>query len=142
MKERAEKSKKQVEAIVLDQEALQQTQKLAKHPEHQGKPCLRVYLEGKGCDGFTYGVCFDQKLPNDYVFPHPFVDETINLVCDPDSYQFIRGSSITFVNDERGAGYVVDNPRHKRFRGKFYKKKIWQQRLEDKRKEIEAEQSD
>jgi iron-sulfur cluster insertion protein len=123
--------------ITIDQSALEQTQTLAALEEHKDSPCLRVYLEGKGCDGFTYGVAFDKKTEKDYVFPQSHGGYSIELICDPDSYMFVKGSTITFVNDMRGAGYVVENPRHKRFRGKFYKKKVWQDRLLEKRDQME-----
>lgn len=124
-------------SITLDEHALKQTEVLARHPEHEGKPCLRVYLEGKGCDGFSYGVAFDNKNEEDLCFPQTLDGYTIDLICDKDSIQFIKGATITFVNDMRGAGYVVENPRHNRFRGKFYKKKVWQDRLIEKRQKME-----
>jgi iron-sulfur cluster assembly accessory protein len=90
----------------------------------QGMP-LRVYLSGKGCDGFEYGVCFDQQDPGDRVFEFG----NVTLVCDPETFKFIAGSTVNFVDDERGRGFVVENPRHKQFRGKFYKRKGWEERL-------------
>ena len=47
---------------------------LSKALEIQNKtPCwfgmdLRLYLDGKGCDGFFYGVTFDNKTPEDLIF--------------------------------------------------------------------------
>ena len=109
--------------ITMDELAIKQTQVLAALDEHEGKLFLRVYLEGKGCDGFTYGVAFDTKNDDDLVFPQEHEGYKIDLICDPDSFQFLKSATITFVNDMRGVGYVVENPRHKRFQGKFYKKK-------------------
>ena len=126
----------ELKPINLDELAMTQTEKLAQLEEHKDKACLRVYLEGKGCDGFTYGVAFDNKNQDDMVFPQEFDGYKIDLICDPDSYQFVKGSTITFANDMRGVGYVVENPRHKRFRGKFYKKKVWQDRLLEKREQM------
>lgn len=94
------------------------------NPEWQTMP-LRVYLSGKGCDGFDYGVCFDQRDPGD----HFFTQDSIEFVCDPETFKFIAGATIDFVDDERGRGFVVENPRHKQFRGKFYKRKGWEERL-------------
>ena len=33
---------------------------------------LRLYIEGKGCDGFIYGVTFDNKADDDLCFPFTF----------------------------------------------------------------------
>ena len=95
-------------------------------PEWGATP-LRVYLAGKGCDGFEYGVCFDQRDPGD----HFFSQESIDLVCDTETFKFIAGATIDFVDDDRGRGFIVENPRHKQFRGKFYKRKGWEERLKN-----------
>jgi len=88
--------------------------------------CLRVYIDGKGCDGFYYGVTFDAKTPGDFVF-HA---EAIELIVDPKSLYFLYGSTIDWVSDDRGTGFIVNNPNHERYRGKFYKKKAWTEALE------------
>lgn len=89
---------------------------------------LRLYLEGKGCDGFYYGVSFDAKTPDDVVFAHQGLD----LVVDKQSLRFLFGATITWIDDERGQGFLVDNPGHRRYRGKFFKRKAWQEALTSK----------
>lgn len=117
------------ETILLTPEAITMAHKLAtEDPERQGKS-LRLYLDGKGCDGFYYGVAFDEALPDDLHFPQGDVD----LVIDRDSFEFCAGSKIEWVDDERGQGFLVDNPNQRKFRGKFYKRKSWQERLQAKR---------
>lgn len=93
-------------------------------PEFQHKS-LRVYIDGKGCDGFEYGVTFDEPTAEDYVSQQG----ELELIVDKDTHQFVVGSSLEWVDDERGKGFVVENPNHKKFRGKFFKRKSWQQRL-------------
>ncbi len=87
--------------------------------------CLRVYLAGKGCDGFDYGVCFDQKEESDLTQDLG----SIVVISDPETLKFVDGSTITWVEDERGKGFLVENPKHKKFRGKFFKRKNWEQNL-------------
>ena len=89
---------------------------------------LRVYLCGKGCDGFEYGVTFDQKEPDDIEFSIQ-AEEPFSVICDPPAFEFVKGSSITWIDDDRGKGFLIENPRHKKFRGKFYKRKFWQEKL-------------
>jgi iron-sulfur cluster assembly accessory protein len=86
---------------------------------------LRLYIEGKGCDGFYYGVTFDSPQEKDY----HFTQDKVELVVDPDTLQYCEGSKIDWVDDERGTGFLVDNPKHRQFRGKFYKRKTWQEKL-------------
>jgi len=87
---------------------------------------LRVYLAGKGCDGFEYGVTFDQRMTEDLAFK---VSDRLSVICDPSSIEFLQGSTIDWVDDERGRGFLVQNPNHRKFRGKFYKKTEWKTKL-------------
>ena len=93
--------------------------------EYQGKD-LRIYLAGKHCDGFEYGVAFDHRDNGDSIIA---VEKTFSLICDTQTFEFVRGSTIDWVDDERGRGYLVMNPNHKKFRGKFYKKSEWKSKL-------------
>ncbi len=86
---------------------------------------LRIYLAGKGCDGFNYGVSFDEKIEGDIEIDL----EGLKLVVDEKTLPFVKGSSLEWVDDERGKGFVVSNPNHRKFRGKFFKKKNWQESL-------------
>ena len=86
---------------------------------------LRVYIDGKGCDGFYYGVSFDPPTAQDQTF----ACGDLTIVVDPDSYRFIAGSHVIWVDDERGKGFLVENPRHRQFRGKFYKRPAWQDEM-------------
>lgn len=114
-------------SLTLTDAALTAARSLANsNPDFAGK-YLRVYLSGKGCDGFDYGVTFDVTQAGDRTFD---CSDDIKLVCDERSLQFVDGSSIDWVDDERGRGFLVNNPNHKKFRGKFYKKEAWRQKLE------------
>ena len=92
--------------------------------EWAGKP-LRLYLGGKGCDGFVYGVSFDQKEEGDHVF----LFEGVELVVDSETFPIVKGCSVEWIDDERGAGFLVENPNHDKFKGKFFRKKDWKERL-------------
>lgn len=107
--------------VQLTPEAAAQAQTLAATtPEYQGLP-LRVYLEGKGCDGFYYGVTFADRLEGDVEFPHG----DLAVVVDRKSLRFLLGATVQWIDDERGRGFLVDNPSHRRYRGKFFKRKAW-----------------
>lgn len=115
--------------IVLTEKALEKALELRNdYKNYQGKS-LRLYLDGKGCDGFYYGVCFDYPSKQDLHFKHADLD----LVVDPDSFEFCYGSTITWVDDQRGQGFLVENPNQAYYRGKFFKKKAWQDKLSQKK---------
>ena len=110
--------------ITLTERALSNAQRLQAETSSFQDLDLRLYIEGKGCDGFYYGVCFDKKESSD--LEQDF--ENIKLILDEETYYFCKGSTIDWlVHEELGEGFIVDNPRQKKFRGKFYKRKSFQE---------------
>ena len=94
--------------------------------EYQGK-CVRVYIEGKHCDGFTYGLSFDDfdsKQDNKWV-----VSDKISFIVDKPSIDFLQGCEIKWNDNELGKGFLITNPKQKEFRGKFYKREKWVKKL-------------
>ncbi len=86
------------------------------------KSHLRIYISGKNCDGFEYGVSFDDPGKTDVLTeskcPCP-------IIVDGPSKVFFYDCEIDWVDDERGQGFLVHNPQQKKFRGKFYKRQAW-----------------
>jgi iron-sulfur cluster insertion protein len=67
---------------------------------------LRVFVEGGGCSGFSYGFRFDEITNED--------DTTIlkngaTLLIDAMSYQYLVGAEIVYKDDLDGAQFVVNN---------------------------------
>lgn len=115
--------------ISITPEAYKKAMDLRKNnKEYQGKG-LRLYLDGKGCDGFYYGVSFDQKSKEDLYLEV----EDLEILIDEETYYFCAGSTIKWlVHEELGEGFLVDNPDHRKFRGKFYKRKSFQAAYENR----------
>lgn len=113
------------QGVTLTEVAAKQAKQLQQdHQNFNGLP-LRLYLDGKGCDGFSYGVTFDPQDKRDLKFEQHGVD----LVVDPDTLQFTDGSIIDWVDDDRGQGFLVENPNQNSFRGKFFKQDAWKKQL-------------
>ena len=69
--------------------------------------CLRVYVAGQGCSGLQYGMGLDNNPgENDLTFD----TDGIKVLVDDQSILFMRGSTIDFIDDERGKGFLVNNP--------------------------------
>lgn len=117
--------------VLLSPIAIQQVQVFKDNNPQWESLQLRLYLDGKGCDGFTYGVTFDRAQDGDLYFPQfdPQDRKIIDLIVDKDTIKYVNGSIIDWVNDERGKGFLVENPLHKKFRGKFFKREGWEQKL-------------
>ena len=68
---------------------------------------LRIYIAGRTCSGFQYGMALDNnKADSDPLFTH----DGIHVIIDEGSMQYLAGATIDFVDDERGKGFFVDNP--------------------------------
>ena len=74
-------------------------------PEAEGKQ-LRVFIQGIGCSGYSYGFTFDEERDGDAV-----VDNNgLKVLVDARSAPNLEGATVDFVDDERGSGFTVDNP--------------------------------
>ena len=68
---------------------------------------LRVYIQGGGCSGFSYGFKFEDSLEEG--------DTTVEnlgvtLVVDPMSIQYLMGAEIDYVEELMSAQFVIRNP--------------------------------
>ncbi len=68
---------------------------------------LRVYVAGRTCSGLQYGLALDNTASeNDRICE----SEGLKVVIDDISLSYLRGAVVDFVDDERGQGFVVNNP--------------------------------
>ncbi len=68
---------------------------------------LRVYISGGGCSGFSYGFTFDETLNDDDTV---VTKDTVTLLVDSMSFQYLVGSKIDYLEDLQGARFVIENP--------------------------------
>lgn len=75
----------------------------------EGKPNLRlrVYIVGGGCAGFQYGFTFDALQNADDMI---IEQNNVGLIVDSMSLQYLAGSIIDYVDNLKGAHFVVSNP--------------------------------
>ncbi|MBI4366099.1 MAG: iron-sulfur cluster assembly accessory protein [Deltaproteobacteria bacterium] len=74
-----------------------------------GNKSFRIYIESGGCSGFQYGFAFDDKRDDDQVIPCG----DLQILVDPASAEYLKGSVVDFVEDFSGAGFTVQNPNAK-----------------------------
>ena len=68
---------------------------------------LRVFVSGRGCSGFEYGMGLENKpTENDSTFDC----EGLKVIVDSGSMEYMNGATINYIDDERGKGFLVDNP--------------------------------
>ena len=68
---------------------------------------LRVFVQGGGCSGFSYGFTFDEiQNEDDFDFNY----EEVRVVVDAMSMQYLQESDIDYQEDAMGASFVIKNP--------------------------------
>ena len=84
-------------------------EKLRELVAEEGNPnlMLRVFVQGGGCSGMSYGFTFDEMQNED---DFDFAYEDVKVVVDSMSMQYLQDSSIDYKEDLMGASFVIDNP--------------------------------
>ena len=83
--------------------------KLRELVAEEGNPnlMLRVFVQGGGCSGMSYGFTFEEvKNEDDFDFAY----EDVKLVVDSMSMQYLQGASIDYKEDLLGSQFVINNP--------------------------------
>jgi len=83
--------------------------KLRELVAEEGNPnlMLRVFVQGGGCSGMSYGFTFDEiKNEDDFDFAY----DDVKVVVDSMSMQYLQDSSIDYKEDLMGASFVINNP--------------------------------
>lgn len=90
--------------IELTSTAAEQIQALrSKNPALEA---LRVYVAGKSCSGYRFGLAFDKALEGKDAVAEL---SGIPIVVDPESLPFVQGAVVDYVETAEGSGFTVRN---------------------------------
>jgi iron-sulfur cluster insertion protein len=68
---------------------------------------LRIFVQGGGCSGFSYGFTLDEIANED---DHVIDFETFKILIDSMSAMYLEGSSIGFKDELWAKEFVITNP--------------------------------
>jgi len=92
--------------IIISEAAVTKLKELLANQE-QPDLYLRVFVAPGGCEGFTYGMAFDQERhPDDTVVEQG----EVRVLVDAASGPYLRGAQIDYVRSQLGEGFTVRNP--------------------------------
>jgi len=75
--------------------------------EEEPNTGLRIFVQGGGCSGMSYGFTFEtSQEDDDFVIEQ----EGVKFLVDSMSMQYLTGAEIDFVVDFAGANFVIKNP--------------------------------
>ena len=83
--------------------------KVAELIAEEGNPDLklRVFVQGGGCSGFSYGFTVDEITNDDDT---TMTKNGVSLLIDAMSYQYLVGAEIDYKDDLECAQFVIKNP--------------------------------
>jgi iron-sulfur cluster assembly accessory protein len=67
---------------------------------------LRIYVQGGGCSGFSYGMVLDEAADGDQIIE----TEGIRVIVDPMSLRYLEGAEVDYKEDLMGGGFAIKNP--------------------------------
>ena len=70
---------------------------------------LRLFVQAGGCSGFSYGLAFDKRNPDDAAQEF----EGFSVVVDPKSLPHLAGLVVDFVDTVQEQGFKITNPNAK-----------------------------
>ena len=68
---------------------------------------LRIFVQGGGCSGFSYGFTFDESV-NEDDFDLEF--DGMHLLVDSMSSQYLQGAEVDYTEDLMGSEFKIKNP--------------------------------
>jgi iron-sulfur cluster assembly accessory protein len=97
----------QTQTVLLTPAAAEVVRGLRQQQNLDESYALRVFINGQTCSGFQYGMALDNKARET---DSRFESEGLALLIDETSIQFMLGATVDYINDERGKGFLVENP--------------------------------
>jgi iron-sulfur cluster insertion protein len=95
--------------VQMTEKAIEKIRSFAQADAANAGKSLRIFVQGGGCSGFQYGFAFDEKKDGDTVIEAG----TVKILVDSYSAPYLEGATVDYVEDLRGAGFVVQNPKAK-----------------------------
>lgn len=92
--------------MILDISAVTKLRELIAE-ENNPNIMLRVFVQGGGCSGMSYGFSFDEEQAED---DFDFVYEDVKVLVDSMSMQYLQGAEIMYREDAMGASFSIKNP--------------------------------
>ena len=75
--------------------------------ENNPKVNLRVFVQGGGCAGFSYGFTLDEDLNDD---DFTFDLDGVKVLVDSMSAQYLSGATIDYKDELMGSSFTINNP--------------------------------
>ena len=75
--------------------------------EAESPQYLRVYVQGGGCSGLSYGMGFEKAPEEDDLVME---ENGVKLLVDTYSVDHLKGANVDYIESLMGSGFKIDNP--------------------------------
>ena len=92
--------------VTVTAKAAEKIQEFMKE-EKESSEYLRVYVQGGGCSGLSYGMGFETKPEED----DTIIEENgVKLLIDSYSQDHLKGANVDYIESLMGSGFKINNP--------------------------------
>ena len=75
--------------------------------ENEKPEYLRVYVQGGGCSGLSYGMGFEKQPDEDDIV---LEQEGVKILVDSYSKDSLKGAQVDYIESLMGSGFKINNP--------------------------------
>lgn len=76
--------------------------------ENEKTSKIRIYVQGGGCSGFSYGFAIDDEKQEDDLL---FDEQGVDVIIDPISLSYLEGITVDYKSDISGERFAIQNPK-------------------------------
>ena len=93
--------------MIFTEAAAQRAKEIIKENGETNDTKLRVFVEGGGCHGFSYGFGFENNVSDDDTITET---DGVGLVVDSMSIMYLDSATVDFISNMHGDRFTIDNP--------------------------------
>ena len=75
--------------------------------EKENPKFLRIYVQGGGCSGLSYGMGFEKEAEEDDLV---IEENNVKVIIDSMSQDHLKGANVDYIESLMGSGFKINNP--------------------------------
>jgi iron-sulfur cluster assembly protein len=92
--------------ITITEKAAEKISEFIKE-EKESPQFLRIYVQGGGCSGLSYGMGFEKAAEEDDIV---IEENGVKVIVDTYSQEHLQGANVDYIESLMGSGFKINNP--------------------------------
>ena len=92
--------------ITITEKAAEKISEFMKE-EKESAQFLRIYVQGGGCSGLSYGMGFEKAAEEDDL---TIEENGVKVIVDTYSQEHLKGANVDYIESLMGSGFKINNP--------------------------------